>query len=246
MLARLPVRSEPMNSPDYQPTPRELARLCIESAKAHFEASKVLAAAGRSDFATFHLLTSFEEICKSRLVGTAFVQLKAALASDALPISAKTMTKSLFSHSTKIPLGVFMALIQAGPLAAVKHPKLPTGVTPFEVAEIKAQALAQAEWVAKNLEDPEDIRERAIYAGLDRSGVLPPRLDWTEYVQHLSRLIEDQLDFSEYIVQQEMTSEELERARAWVNEWIPRLRARDNTDSASHPGGRSGGTEPGS
>lgn len=194
-----------MSSTDELPTPREPARFCVESAKAHYEASKVLAAAGRSDFATFHLLTSLEEICKSRLVGPAFLQLTVALGEDGLSVPAKAMTRSLFSHSTKIPLGVFLALVQSGPLAMVKHPRFPTGLTSSDVAELKARELAQAEWVAKNLQDPEDIRERAIYAGLDHAGLFPPRLDWTEFVHHLSQLIEDQLDFSEYLAQQEMT-----------------------------------------
>ena len=61
------------------PTPKDLARLAVQKARAHLEAAKLLSAAGQDDFALFHLLTATEEALKSRLVGEAFSQMTCSL-----------------------------------------------------------------------------------------------------------------------------------------------------------------------
>ncbi len=205
------------------PTPRELARLAVQKARAHVEAAKLLSAAGHNDFATFHLLTATEEVLKSRLVGEAAYQILMASEPSNPPISMRAMNKGLFSHPFKIPAGLLLLMLQTGVLAAIKHPNFDSGMTQEEVESVKAKSLADAQWIAENLSDGSEIREQAIYSGVDHSGKMPRAVDWRAVVERLAPILDDQIEFATYVAEQPVPPEDVVAGKAQITDWLKKL-----------------------
>jgi hypothetical protein len=205
------------------PTPRELARLAVQMARAHVEAAKVLSAAGHNDFATFHLLTAAEEVLKSRLVGEAAYQVLMASGPSNPPISRKAINKGLYSHPFKIPAGLLLLMLQTGVLAAIKHPNFGAGMTREEVEAVKARSLADVQWIAENLSGGSEIREQAIYSGPDHSGKMPGVVDWEAIVERLAPILGDQIDFATYVAEQPVPPEDVIAGKAQIADWLKKL-----------------------
>ncbi len=192
-------------------------------AGAHIRAAELLAARGHHDFATFHLLTATEEVLKSRLVGEVSNQILLASARGKGPISRKTLNKGLFSHPFKIPAGLLLLMLQTGVLAAIKHPNFGRGMTREEVEAVKAKSFADVKWIAENLADGAELREKAIYSGFDRSGRMPKAVDWKAVVERLTPILEDQIEFATYVVEQPTSPADVAASQAQIAEWLKQL-----------------------
>ena len=207
------------------PTPRDLARLAVQKAKDHLAAAKLLSAAKHHDFAMFHLLTATEEVIKSRLVGENVAQMLLTFEGRPGLNMERELGRSLFSHPFKIPAGLLTVIMQSAILNITNHPNFATGMRPEEYEEVKAKTLADAEWIAKNLSEGSELRQRAIYSGLDHSGNLPSPFDWRAPVERFTPILELQIEFSEWAVEQTMAPDDVKVARAQLEKRLKKLKA---------------------
>ncbi|MDG6954914.1 MAG: hypothetical protein JRN33_08055 [Nitrososphaerota archaeon] len=201
------------------PTPTEAARTAVQSAQAHVDAAKLLTEGGFHGFATFHLLTAIEEVLKARLVGDNGRILLEVVAPPRTS-ARKSADQALFAHRFKIPVGVLLVMIQSGVLATVKYPKFEEGMPPDEVKAIKRKSLEDSTWLAQNVANGAQLREQAIYSGADRSGRIPDPVDWKAMAERLLPLVESQVEFAAWVVEQPTSTEELEAAKTKVAELL--------------------------
>ena len=133
------------------------------------------------------------------------------------------MNKGLFSHPFKIPAGLLLLMLQTGPLAAIKHPNFGNGMTREEVEAVKAKSFADAQWIAENLSDGSEIREQAIYSGVDHYGRMPSAVDWRAVVERLAPILDDQIEFATYVAEQPVPPGDVIAGKAQIADWLKKL-----------------------
>jgi len=195
------------------PTPKDLQRLAIAKAKDHVRAARLLRDAGMFNLATFHVLSSVEEVAKSRMVGT---EIQEVLGWMGVDDGERRMRKAALGHGTKLPSGLVSLLVEMPFLLVTSHPNFPKGLSEEEMAQLKDREELTLKWMAEALpmsKSVEALREQANYSGLDHSGQMPASFDWEGAVEYLLPLVEAQVDFSEYAIERKFTAEELEQVR---------------------------------
>jgi hypothetical protein len=200
------------------PTPKDLSRLALESARRHAATSKLLAAAHVYDHAVFHQLCAVEELVKVRLVSENMVAMLAPFESDPDLTVRKTLRAAVFGHEFKIPIGILLLGLQANIASLIDA--IPEGLTPEKVAAIKDKNLKDLIWLVEQLEAHEHLREESIYSGLGRDGEVPEAFDWSAAYERLSRLIEQQIRFANWSVEQVMTTEDVNTAQETLAKWL--------------------------
>lgn len=204
-----------------RPPPRELQRLAIASAKEHVAAAQLLADNGYANFATFHILAAVEEIQKSTLVGDQLPEVLEVLKGE--PNAREHLRQAALKHDVKLPLGLLAMLVRSPFLRVARHPDSEKGISDEEMAKLKEQEATDLEWIVENIVPTaglDAIREQAIYSGLDHSGRMPLPFDWKGAVKHLLPLVEVESAFSEYLVEQKLPPEAMEKIRARALELI--------------------------
>jgi AbiV family abortive infection protein len=211
-----------------RPSPKELQRLAVASAKEHVAAAKLLADNGHPNLATFHILAAIEEIQKSKMVGDEVPDILEVL--EGQSVAEEKLRRGALKHDVKLPTGLLTMLLESPFLRVASHPDLGRGISDEEMAKLKDQGTADLEWIVDSIvptEGLDAIRERAIYSGLDHSGRMPPPFDWKGAVRHLLPLVEAETEFSDYVVEQKFTPEEMESVRAQAFELMKNVKPND-------------------
>ena len=204
------------------PGKRDLARLAIQKAADHVAASKLLEASGFHDLAMFHLLTAIEEVAKARLVGESYAQLMKTLTGQPDDKVARQVGRVVRQHPIKIPVGLLAIIVQSPYLEIGKRLTEGRPITSEEAAAIKKKNLEDVRFLAESFSDGFGIRNQSIYSGLDESGKIPPPFDWKAAVERMTPLLEKQIEFSTWAIEQTMSPEEAEKIRSLLEKLAKR------------------------